>query len=69
MCVCHETGFNCDQGRQCPYRMPAEACTDVGADDAPRPPMTRRDMRTVLLIILAPWAVVIFAVWAWLAYR
>lgn len=39
---CEHYGVACGQGRQCPQRMAAEACTELGADDGPcRPPMTR----------------------------
>lgn len=28
----------CEQGRRCPARYPAEACTDIGQDDPPEQP-------------------------------
>ena len=59
------TGNCTENSREC--LRPAEACTDLGANDMPRPPLTSRDARTVLLLILAPWAVVIVAVWGALA--
>lgn len=34
-CDCHAWGYMCDQGRRCPRRpTPAEAATEVGADQA-----------------------------------
>jgi hypothetical protein len=32
LCDCDAWGYMCDQGRRCPHRAPAEACTEVGAE-------------------------------------
>lgn len=70
---------HCRQGRDCtccvvamptpvnPYTQAAEACTDAGFEDEPRPPLTSRDGKTALLLIIVPWALVMAAVGVWLA--
>ena len=34
-CRCQREGFFCNQGRDCPALIPAEACTELGADEDP----------------------------------
>jgi len=33
-CECHRADFNCDQGRRCPERDGASACSELLEDDA-----------------------------------
>ena len=48
---------DCWQGRMCPAVIAAEACTELGAE-----PLTPKNARIALALILLPWAVGVVAV-------
>lgn len=53
---CHQ---NCDQGDQCPHRLQpqsAEDCSDIGADEPCRPPVTRIGL---IIILLTGWPLLV----------
>lgn len=43
---------SCDQGRQCPHRMAAEACTDIGSE-MHREPVSRWAVEMAIAVCLA----------------
>lgn len=53
MCKCHETTYNCDQGRDCPAR--------AAADDL------RADLRRVDLRRIQRWLLALVGAWGLLA--
>lgn len=58
-CQCRSEGINCDQGRRCPANMPAEPCTELGADDVSS--VDTKDRARFWQLYLAAIAVVLIA--------
>ena len=62
MNTCNPCNGRCNQGRTCPANTPAEACTDVGADDYD--PMTAALFWNIYAVIIIVALIAAYAVLA-----